>query len=83
MSQINPNNGEPYATQEEIANCNPPGATQNLRKLNPNDFSLIADFAQHPGETRIFGPFPDYTHFAFDGKPAWKLGIGQAVFDRM
>jgi hypothetical protein len=78
MRTTNPYTGQPFATEEEIAQCHPAGDLVPLREYNPMNQLVVADQALHPGETRIFGP---YLETAF--RKSWGLCIGQAIFDRM
>ena len=78
MRAINPNTGQPYGTEEEIARCHPKNTTVTGREYNPLERKWCRDQAQNPNKAEIAGPYPD----AFI-KDLWLLTIGMAIFDRI
>ncbi|KAL3915878.1 MAG: hypothetical protein SGILL_005439 [Bacillariaceae sp.] len=77
MRETNPYTSLPYATEEEIARCEPSGTKVPLRLYNPMERPFCSDQALHPGEVRISGPYLDANW------GTWRLTVGQAVFDRL
>jgi len=76
MRETNSLTGRPYATENEINRCTPPGRISSIREYNGLERKWCSDQALHPGETRIFGPYGDVT------KSSWRVTFGKAAFDR-
>jgi len=76
MRETNPYTEEPFATEEEIARCHPAGTLVHQRDYNPLDRSWFKDFALHPDEVRLHGPF----RAGGGGIPI--ITVGRAIFDR-
>ena len=76
MKNINIYTNEPYATEEEIANCSPEGTIRPVRLFNGMERQYCADQALHPGQVRIYGPYPDVAWGTY------RITVGEAVFDR-
>ena len=78
LETINPYTQQKLATQEQVSRCHKsPKEVTNMKYYNPMERPFCRDQAQHPGETRIFGPYLDTKN------GDWKITFGQAIFDRM
>jgi hypothetical protein len=77
MREINPHNGKPFATEEEIARCHLEGTLVQQREYNPVERPWFKDFVLNSGQVRLYGPFKA----TGGGIPL--VIMGRAIFDRM
>ena len=78
LTTINPYTQQPLATTSQVAKCHERlTEVKDLKFYNPFERPFCRDQAQHPGQTRIFGPYADTKN------GIWKITFGQAIFDRM
>lgn len=75
MRKINPRNGKPFGTEEDIARCPPVGETMLSREYNPNAREWYGKMATNPKGISWQGPlFPNVDI------PIYL--VGQGIFDR-
>jgi len=74
MRDINPRNGKPYGTEEEIRRCRPAGEGVQPREYNPNEREWFPAMATNPGISWQ-GPL------RANALPVFLVGTG--IFDRM
>ena len=56
MEQINPRNGKPYGTKEDIARCHKAGTVVPSREYNPMEEPWVSQILRQPDQVRRYGP---------------------------